>query len=96
MLVLGTVDVEMVQDKNFEIVLEKEGGVLSVYAENLFLQLTAEILFSVLGTACQRQTDAPRVQPPMMLVRVAAVWWPSFLFLQVAEVWLSATWYPCV
>ena len=96
MLVLGTVDVEMVQDKNFEIVLEKEGGVLSVYAENLFLQLTAEILFSVLGTACQRQKDAPRVQPPMMLVRVAAVWWPSFLFLQVAEVWLSATWYPCV
>ena len=55
MLVLGTVDVEMVQDKNFEIVLvEKEGGVLSVYVEKLFLQLTVEILFSVLGTTCQR------------------------------------------
>ena len=32
MLVLGMVDIEMIQDKNFEIVLvEKEGGVVSVY-----------------------------------------------------------------
>ena len=75
MLVLGTVDVEMIQYKNCEIVLvEIEGGVVSVYVEKLFLQLTVEILFSVSGSTCQRQTDDPRVQPPMMLVRVAAVW----------------------
>ena len=75
MVVLDTVDVELIQDKKFEIVLvEKEGGVVSVYVDNCFLQLTVEILFSVLGSTCQRQTDAPRLQPPMMLVRVAAVW----------------------
>ena len=74
MVVLGTVDVQLIQNKNLEIVLVEKEGVVSVYVENWFLQLTVEILFSVLGSTCQRQTDAPRVQLPMMLVRVAAVW----------------------
>ena len=59
---------------------------MSVSVENCFLQLTVEILFNVFGSTCQRQTDATRVQLPMMLVRVAASWYSSFLFLQVAEV----------
>ena len=38
----------------------------------------------------------PRWLPPMVLVRVACFWWPSFGVLQVLLLWSGATRKPCV
>lgn len=51
-MVLSTDDVELVQDKYFEMVGKEGKGVL-IYVENCFLELTVDILFNVFVGRCQ-------------------------------------------
>ena len=71
-LVLISDDIVWVRENNFEIA-GKEGGEGTTYVEKRVLVLTVVIFFKVLVGSCQRQTKAPRVQPPMTCVRMAVV-----------------------
>ena len=76
LLVLISDDIVWVRENNFEIT-GKEGVGGTTYVEKRVLVLTVVILFKVLVGNCQRQTEAPRVQPPMIFVRVAVILYPS-------------------
>lgn len=71
-MVLISDDIVWVRENNFEIA-GKEGGEGTTYVEKRVLVLTVVIFFKVLVGSCQRQTKAPRVQPPMTCVRMAVV-----------------------
>ena len=89
---------------SFEVVLcwEKSvGGIGKKYLQNNFLVLIGfwlwEILFNVLCSSpvdgdCQRQTDAPRVLPPIIFVRDTSFWCPSLGFLKLLLIWSLVTW----
>ena len=66
---------------------------------SLLIKLASMILFSSAGPHCQAPLGAfpfPEfhVLPPMGFRRVASLLWPSFLLVQVALVWLCASFYP--